>query len=115
MEFVGNLRGLLVCVAQHDFGTGDDGTINPGLGSNAAGGLHHGAEVARGDAEAVGIKVELVLLATMLVDKVEEAIEDVFGVRGWGSVVAVAKELVVIMRNGGNQAEDNALIQAFAL
>ena len=62
---------------QHDFRPGDKGAVYPFLGGGAARLADDGAEVALGEAEAVGVEADLMLLCGVVVDKLHEAVEDV--------------------------------------
>jgi len=63
-------------VAEQYLGLCDERTVDPVFGGGAAGLADDGTQVALGEAHTVGVIGDLMLLAAMLVDKPDKAIED---------------------------------------
>ena len=105
MELVGDEGDGLVAMAQTDLGGGDDGLVDPLFGGDAAGLTDDGAQIALGEADLVGIEGEAVLLAAVLVDEADEAVEDVGGAAAARRCVRLAtgKEAVVVGGDGGDE------------
>ena len=76
IEIIGNTGNGFVRVHEFHFDSGDKGPVNPFLGSDAAGLSDDGAEIALGEAHAVGIEADLMLMCGMLIDKLDKAVED---------------------------------------
>ena len=76
VHLLGYLRRRLVSVAQFYFDAGDEGTVYPVFGGGAAGLADDGAQVALGEAHALGIVAYLVVLGAVLADELDEAVED---------------------------------------
>ena len=102
----------MVAVTEENFGLGDEGTINPILGGGAAGLTDDGAKVTLGEAHAVGVIGDLVMLAAVLVDELNEAVENGLLARaGGGKVVGLLmEEAIVVVHQGGNEAGDRGAI-----
>jgi hypothetical protein len=75
-EVIGNAGNGLVGVHEFHFDTGDEGTVNPFLSSNTASLADDSAKVALGEAKAVGIVANLVLLGTVLIDELDKTVEN---------------------------------------
>ena len=75
-EVIGNASNGLVGVHEFHFDTGDEGPVNPFLSSNTASLADDSAKVALGEAKAVGIETDLVLVCGMLIDEVDKSVED---------------------------------------
>ena len=76
MHLVGNLCCRLISVVQFYFNTRDEGTVNPVFGGGAACLADDGAQVALGEAHALGIVAYLMMFGTVLGNQLEEAVED---------------------------------------
>ena len=76
VKILGKLRGRLVGVAQLNLDACDECQVYPILGCRAAGLANDGAEIALGEAHAGGIITDLMLLATVQVDELNETVED---------------------------------------
>ena len=76
MKILGKLRGRLVGVAQFNLDACDECQVYPILGCRTAGLANDGAEIALGEAHAVGIITDLMLLAAMLVNELNKTVKD---------------------------------------
>ena len=76
MHLVGNLCCRLISVVQFYFNPRDEGTVNPVFGGDAACLADDGAQVALGEAHALGIVAYQMMFGTVLGNQLEEAIED---------------------------------------
>ena len=76
MHLLGNLRCTLVGVAQFYFDACDEGPVYPVFGGSAASFADDGAQVALGEAHALGIVANLVMFDAVLGYQLEETIED---------------------------------------
>ena len=63
-------------MAEEHLRLSNESAVDPLLGSGAAGLANDGAKVALGEAHAVGIVADLVLLAAVLVDELDKAVEN---------------------------------------
>ena len=77
MESVGNFYSRQVVVAQHELGSGDDGTVDPLLRRHATGLFHHRSQVTLRQTHTVGIEFHLMFALTMVVDEIDKPVEDV--------------------------------------
>jgi len=93
-------------VSEENFGLGDEGTVDPVLGGGAAGLADDSAKVALGEAHAVGVIGNLVVLAAVLVDELNEAIEDSLLARASGGEVVglLMEQAVVVVHQGSDKA-----------
>lgn len=66
-KIIGNVGNALVGVKQFYLNAGNEGTVYPFLGGDAAGLTDDGAQIALREADALGIVVELTVLGAMLV------------------------------------------------
>ena len=69
VQFVGNLGDGLTGVHKFHFDAGDEGTVDPLFGCDAARLADNGAKIALGETHAVGIVAYLMLFGTVLVHK----------------------------------------------
>ena len=76
VEFFCDAGNGLVGVHEFHFDSGDEGAVNPFFGGDTAGLTDYGAKIAVGEAEAIGIIADLVLVSSVLVDEIYKAIED---------------------------------------
>ena len=76
MHLIGNLCCRFIRVAQLYFNVGDESTVYPVFGGGAAGLADNGAQVALGEAHALGVVANLMMFGTVLGNQLEEAIED---------------------------------------
>ena len=75
-QLIRYLQDAHIAVAQKDSCLCHDGAVNPFLRSNAAGLAHNGTKIACCEAHSLGIVRKFVMVATFLVYKLEETVED---------------------------------------
>jgi hypothetical protein len=63
-------------MAEENLGLSGEGSVDPLLGSGAAGLADDSAKVTFGETHAIGVVADLMLLATVLVDELDKAVED---------------------------------------
>ena len=90
-------------MAKEDFSLSDEGTVDPVFGGDAAGLTDDGAKITLGETHSLGIVTNLVLFATMLVHKLNEAVEDGLFPRAGGCQIIslLIEQMVVVMHQGG--------------
>ena len=66
----------LVGIHEFHLDAGDEGTVYPFLGGNAAGPVDDSTEIALGETQARGIIGQLMLLMAMLIDKLNKPVEN---------------------------------------
>ena len=93
---------------QFDLDAGNKSAVNPLLGCHPTGLTDDGAQIAFGEAHAFGIVAYLVVLCTLLVDELQEAVEDgLFArLRGLKHVGVVPIGSIVEVHHGGNKTAD---------
>ena len=99
------MKDGVVTVSEENFGLGDEGAVDPLLGSGAAGLVDDGTKVTLGEAHAVGVVADLVLLTAVLVNELDKAVEDGLfaGAGGSESVGLKMEQTVVVVHQGGNE------------
>lgn len=99
-------------MAQKDSCLCHDGAVNPFLRSNAAGLAHNGTKIACCEAHSLGIVRKFVMVATFLVYKLEETVEDaLFARAGTGLYVSLlAKESVVVVHKRRHEGRDDGTV-----
>ena len=75
-EFLGDLKNGLFGMAEQNFGLSDECAVYPFLRGGTAGLADDGAEVALGEADALCVIANLMLLAAVLVDELDEPVKD---------------------------------------
>ena len=96
---------------------GDEGTVYPVFGSNAAGLPDNSAELAVRETHLFGIEGYLVLLRGILVDKIDETVKNGL-LTGHGVLQAVAVlvvEVIVMVHLGGDKAADHLAVVVFLM
>lgn len=89
-------------------GIGDERTIYPLFGSDAARLANDGAQIAFGEAHAVGIIGDLVLLAAVLIDELNETVEDglLARARDGQAVGLLVEQMVAMVHEGCDKRRD---------
>ena len=108
VHILGYLRCRLVCVAQFYFDASDESTVYPVFGGSAAGLADNGAQVALGEAHALGIVAYLVLFVTVLGNQLKETVEDSLLARTAACqlVGLLMKQMVVVVHLGCYEGRD---------
>lgn len=112
MQVVGDLGHRLVRMAQIHFYTGNEGAVYPVFGCGAARLADDGAEIAGCETHAVGIVAQLMLLAAMQVDQLDETVKDGLLTRAGSRqlVDAATVELVIVVHLCGYEAGSGGAI-----
>ena len=76
VQFVGNLGDGLTGMHEFHFDAGDEGAVDPFLGSHTAGLADDGTQITLCETHAVGVIADLVLFGIVLVHELDKAVED---------------------------------------
>ena len=109
VEVFGDLVHGLVGVHQVHLDSDDERLVNPSFGGETASLTDDGTEVTFGETQALGVVTDLMLLGTVLVDELNEAVEDglVSGTVERLPIDVMMVKRIVMVHDGGNKRRRN--------